>query len=159
MLEIGSDRPGTLLHELKQYHQVKEVVGINLHSPDKEIAPGIYHLKKNAEETGFQDDQFDLVLSLAALEHLYDLPTVLEESFRIVKRGGTFLTLFGPIWSSAWGHHLWVTVDDVVYNYKNTALLPYCHLMSTPDEVYDYLLTHYEYPKTHCEKIVKYAFH
>jgi len=159
VLEIGSDWNGELLFELKNFCNVKEAYGINLSSCDKKLSDGIYHLKRDAEKTGFDDNQFDFIFSLATFEHIHNLPGVLEESYRILKDKGVFFTLFGPIWSSAWGHHLWVTVDNKTYNYKNTLLPSFCHLISSENEVVDYLMKEYNYPGNHCEIIAKYVFH
>ncbi len=158
VLEIGSDWNGELLYTLKNVCNAKEVYGINLSSCNKKLSNGIYHLKRDAEETGFDDNQFDYIFSLATFEHINNLSGVLKEAWRILKDKGVLFTLFGPIWSSAWGHHLWITVDNKTYNYINTKLPSFCHLISNESEVIDYLKKEYNYPKNHCEMIAKYVF-
>ena len=157
VLEIGSDWNGTLLGELKGNLKVDKAYGINLKSRDSMISENVYHLKRDAGNTGFDDCQFDNILSLATFEHIEDLSSVLCESYRVLKKGGTLFTLFGPIWPSAWGHHLWVTVDNVTYNYHNTKLPPFCHLISNKDDIISFLEKEYGYPVHHCEVIAEYA--
>ena len=147
VLEIGSDWNGKLLFELKKICHVRQAYGINLNSCDNKLADGIYHLQRDAEKTGFDDNQFDFIFSLATFEHIHNLPAVLKECHRILKDKGVLFTLFGPIWSSAWGHHLWVTIDNKTYNYKNTMLPPFCHLIQSESEVFDYLMREYNFPE------------
>ena len=158
ILEIGSDWNGEFLQKMKKEYFVSEAYGINIKSPDKKISDGVFHLKKDAGDTGFEANTFDFIYSLAAFEHINNLSDVLEESYRILKNGGILYTVFGPIWSSAWGHHLWLTVDDKVYTYKNTFLPSFCHLLSNQDELIEYLVSNHTIPEKHCQKIAEFVF-
>lgn len=48
------------------------------------------HILANAESLPVKNDSFDLVLSLAAIDHLNDYKKFIAESYRVLKPGGTF---------------------------------------------------------------------
>ncbi|MGQ0603447.1 MAG: class I SAM-dependent methyltransferase [Anaerolineales bacterium] len=51
--------------------------------------------------------QFDLVLSLDAFEHIPDPLACLRKIHALLKPGGVLATLFGPLWYSPYGAHMW----------------------------------------------------
>lgn len=51
------------------------------------------------------DGSIDACVSEAVLEHCRDLPAVLTESRRLLRRGGAFFAAFGPLWYSPAGDH------------------------------------------------------
>jgi SAM-dependent methyltransferase len=53
------------------------------------------------------DTQFDLVLSLDAFEHIPDPLACLRKIYSLLKPGGVLATLFGPLWYSPYGAHMW----------------------------------------------------
>jgi SAM-dependent methyltransferase len=60
----------------------EDVVGIDLFSRDDDIRVMDMH------DMAFADDSFDVVYASHALEHAYDVPTVVSEMTRVAKAGG-----------------------------------------------------------------------
>jgi ubiquinone/menaquinone biosynthesis C-methylase UbiE len=52
-----------------------------------------------------KDQSIDLCASNAVFEHCQDLKSVLKESFRVLKPGGTLYAAYGPLWFCAGGDH------------------------------------------------------
>lgn len=48
------------------------------------------HILANAEALPVKNDSFDLVLSLASIDHLNDYKAFIKEAYRVLKQGGTF---------------------------------------------------------------------
>lgn len=71
--------------------------------------------------TNFADSSFDLVGSDAVLEHVKDLPAVLDEFYRVLKPGGVLYAAFGPLWYGYGGDH--VSGYDSPYSGYNHLLL------------------------------------
>jgi SAM-dependent methyltransferase len=80
VLCIGS-RNGIEL-DLFRSHGVGDVVGIDLFSQRRDILVMDMHALR------FPDDRFDAVYASHALEHAYDLDTVLGEIGRVTRQGG-----------------------------------------------------------------------
>jgi ubiquinone/menaquinone biosynthesis C-methylase UbiE len=57
------------------------------------------------ETLPFKDESFDVILSYDVFEHVQDLPKVLAECFRVLKRGGKLYALFPPYYGAR-SHHL-----------------------------------------------------
>jgi SAM-dependent methyltransferase len=75
----------------------------------------------------FASESFDAVFSSDTLEHVEDLDLAFNEIFRVIRRGGTFVTRFGPLFYSPNGYHLyWVT--QVPYAHLLFGLEPLLHL-------------------------------
>jgi SAM-dependent methyltransferase len=53
------------------------------------------------------DASFDAVFSTNTFEHVMDLDVAFSEIFRVLKPGGSFLTIFGPLFYSPFGYHLY----------------------------------------------------
>lgn len=85
---------------------------------------------------------FDAVFSIAAFEHIHKLPRALEEMHAALKPGGKLFSLFSPVWSAHDGHHLPEIMDREgrKYNFGNSPIPPWGHLLMRPTEMYDYLL-------------------
>ena len=102
------------------------------------------------------DGQFDVVFSVAAFEHVLQLPRVLRRICAALRPGGKFFSHFAPIWSARLGHHLWL--DDQRFNFTVPDILPdYCHLLMSPPELHDWCVGRYGEEKT-CQ-IVHQIFH
>ncbi|MEH1869825.1 MAG: methyltransferase domain-containing protein [Nostoc sp.] len=52
-----------------------------------------------------KDESIDLCASDAVFEHCQDLKSVVKESFRILKPGGSLYASYGPLWFCAGGDH------------------------------------------------------
>lgn len=63
----------------------------------------------------FEPGTFDLVFGLSVIEHIPQPERFLEEVHRVLRPGGLALFEGYPLWSSALGHHLWVTAGGGAY--------------------------------------------
>ncbi|MDB5445280.1 MAG: hypothetical protein JWQ97_597, partial [Phenylobacterium sp.] len=61
------------------------------------------------------EDYFDVVISIAAFEHIHRFPTMLDRVYKSLNFGGQLLSLFQPIWSCVNGHHI-VGISDAAGN-------------------------------------------
>lgn len=74
-----------------------------------------------ARLSSFPDNSYDLIGSDAVLEHVRDLPSVLDEFYRVLKPGGVLYASFGPLWYGYGGDH--VSGYDSPYSGYNHLLL------------------------------------
>src|SRR5262249_18168973 len=88
--------------------------------------------------TTFSDAKFDAVLLLSVLEHLHDIDAAFLELRRILKPRGHVALLFGPAWSSAYGHHLFADPNDPNLNFALWELPAHMHLLCDREEVRDW---------------------
>ena len=62
--------------------------------------------KSPLEDHSFiKDESIDLCASDAVFEHCQDLKSVVKESFRVLKPGGSLYASYGPLWFCAGGDH------------------------------------------------------
>ena len=57
-------------------------------------------------------EQWDIVFSIAAFEHVLKLPTVARLLPKVLKVGGSLFSIFAPIWSGPWGQHFTDSVPE-----------------------------------------------
>ncbi len=82
--------------------------------------------------------KYDLVFSIAAFEHIHKLPQALEKMYLALKPGGKLFSMFAPIWSSRYGHHLPTLTDKsgrTIDRDKNSLIPPWGHLIMRPPEL------------------------
>lgn len=86
-------------------------------------------------------NKFDVVLSIAAFEHIGKFPEAIEKMYRTLKRGGKLISIFAPLWSSHDGHHLPSVYDESgdEYSFSNNPLPPWGHLTMSRAEMYEHL--------------------
>jgi ubiquinone/menaquinone biosynthesis C-methylase UbiE len=144
VLDIGCDKSGELLLELVTNHNIKEGVGINPVAVEKQLAPNCRVEHGDSRKLDYPDNYFDIITSLAAFEHFDNLDVAFFELHRVLKKGGVLYTVFGPIWSGPWGHHLWINHEGQTYNYVNTPLPPYGHLLMTKSEMTEHCQSKFE---------------
>lgn len=103
---------------------------------------------------------FDVAFSIACFEHVSRLPKALSAIWRLLKPGGKLFAMFSPIWSAHDGHHLPVITDasgeTFVFN-KNCPIPPWGHLVCSPSELFEFLLTKTD--PTAAEEMVYYVYH
>lgn len=132
VLEVGCS--DGLVCDLFALLGVERVTGIDMmktvgcNFPNKKID---YHVR-NAEATGFPDQSFDLVYTIATLEHVCDPFKVLLEMLRVTKVGGYGYAQAGPLYHSPFGHHMFCYFQ----NY------PWIHLRKTKEEIKAYVNEH-----------------
>lgn len=145
ILEIGSDVDALVMQELLKYHAAS-LTGIN---PDTRLNQKKIRSKYTLEnldvrDMHFNDSVFDAVLSIATFEHIIDLEKALHEIYRVLKPGGIVYSIFGPIWSSCVGHHVYAVVDDEEARFWKPGKNPlpdFSHLYMSEEEMRSFLLT------------------
>lgn len=88
-------------------------------------------------------DNFDVVVSIAAFEHVLKFGGMLDRVYDALSPGGHLESLYMPIWPCPNGHHLWGIKDKagVEYNFGSYIIPPWGHLLMTPPQLRQYLLT------------------
>lgn len=61
----------------------------------------------------------DVVFGIAVMEHFFEIPRFLASAWRVLKPGGTLFVQGGPLWTSALGHHVWVSGKDRPYHFND----------------------------------------
>ena len=89
-------------------------------------------------------DRFDAIVSMDAFEHIHRFSTMLERAYAALRVGGRMLSIYSPIWSSHFGHHLWGVTDKAgkTYYIETSPIPKWGHLLMRPHEMYRYLLDH-----------------
>ncbi len=135
VLDLGADVLGGTVEALADRFNIKDAIGINpaVKAPIRGDRWEV--ISADGRRLPFPDEHFDLIVSVAAFEHFFDLGVTLKEAYRVLRKGGKLVTSFGPIWSGCWGHHLWVNDRGVAFTYQNTELPPWCHLLMPRHEL------------------------
>lgn len=140
LLEVGSDLDCRILNALAARPD-RRVCGLNMNPafPRGTVRHATAHpIRGSGSRMPFPSDTFDAILSVATLEHVADVKTFLEECHRVLRPGGLFFIQFGPIWSSARGHHIWVARDglEVQFSKPETNPVPdFAHLLLDEEEM------------------------
>lgn len=79
------------------------------------------------------DGSIDLCISDAVFEHCKDLPSVMRESFRLLRPGGVLYASYGPIWFSAGGDH---------FSGRGGLQHIFNHVLLEPEQYQAYFKTH-----------------
>lgn len=106
------------------------VVGVDAVPPRGPLFhhPRFSHHVMDAHALEFADGLFDVVFSIATMEHCRDPYTVLQEIRRVLKPGGHAYIQAGPLYHSPFGHHMFGYFDDY----------PWIHLRLSPEEILTY---------------------
>ena len=113
ILEIGCS--GGVLIEFLKRQGFTRLHGIDIDEKAIEICMrrGIKEVGvADAQETGFKDKQFDVLIASDVLEHIKDEDKALCEWHRILKPGGE-LIIFVPAFKFLWSNH-----DEVNHHYR-----------------------------------------
>lgn len=97
---------------------------------------GVKLLELNASSLPFKDESFDFVFSFDAFEHFADPESVLNEAYRVVKKGGYIYMNFGSPYMSPKGLHAYGSVT-----------VPYCEVLFNEEMLKEYIM------KNHLPKI------
>lgn len=153
VLEVGAVDPALLFQLQKE--GIDSGVGINNWYWDgsKEqavkVAENIVLSYGDIRSLPLVDESFDLVFTVAAFEHIHNLPTALTEMYRLLKPGGLVYSYFGPLWSSGVGHHLYFEMHGVWYIFPNkestsSMLQDYEHLILDREQMQSKLNTQWD---------------
>lgn len=109
------------------------VVGIDVidNIGSKYKSPKISYHNMDATKMNFDDNYFDIVLTIATLEHVKDPVKAISEIIRVLKPGGFCYIQSAPLYYSAYGHHMFGFFDD----------LPWIHLRKSKEEIVNYCKT------------------
>jgi SAM-dependent methyltransferase len=161
VLEIGGVPEQIGISENLIYNGAQKVIQINNRQSknrNKRVAPKIEYVKMDARKTFFSDSTFDIIFGAAVLEHMLDLKQFLIEMYRIMKTDGILVLHGGPLWGSAWGHHLWVDCGTIKYRFNDINPLPnWSHLYMDDKKMAGYL-SNIGIPKDHVNKIVHWCY-
>lgn len=145
VLELGSDLGLEVLDQIAALG-VRTAVGVNSSETfwreqagtELRGAHGACLRKGDACALAFADESFDAVFSVAAFEHIRDVPAALREIHRVLRPGGRCYSFFGPIWSGCRGHHVNAKADGVEIRHADplkNALPDFSHLLLSPEEM------------------------
>lgn len=112
------------------------------------------------------DGRYDVIFSIAAFEHILDLPRALERMHAVLRPGGKLFTMFSPVWSAHDGHHLPVvrSEDGREFSVDESPIPPWGHLLYEPPELFRHLseqvdprtaaeIIHYVYQSSHINRL------
>jgi SAM-dependent methyltransferase len=143
VLEVGSDLELEVASALA-FRRAVEVVATNLDPGFPRRGSGSpgqgspWPIRTDGRCLPFADASFDAVLSLATLEHVIGVEGFLAEVARVLRPDGLFYLQFGPIWSSAIGHHVFAIVGTKEARFWKPGRNPipsYAHLLMTAEEL------------------------
>jgi len=112
-----------------------------------------------AEDVEIEAGCIDIVLSTCVVEHILNIPSVLDKIAELLKPGGRSLIHGGPVWTGPKGHHLWTVAEDGTRYFFNGSgdeqpINAWEHLLFSPDEFQERLVKRYV-PSEHAKKIVE----
>lgn len=148
VLEVGGHLPERFVFEALK---ARSWTGIDLETDKKMIYEGKAYVPAAGEYDvcGCRIEDFperyygayDLIFSIACFEHIIDLPQAIVAMRNLLKPGGKLFTQFSPIWSAHDGHHLPTITDKngKSYNFGNSPIPPWGHLLMRPFEMHEYL--------------------
>jgi 2-polyprenyl-3-methyl-5-hydroxy-6-metoxy-1,4-benzoquinol methylase len=141
VLDVGARAFETWDYFLEKYD--REIVGIDVGRE------GLDHCKEHGKhgmsevdahrmDEHFAAEQFDLIIALHSLEHMYDLPLVLNNCNKLLKPGG-YLFFALPIPSFNWKRGHWYDVPN------NSVMLKMCADAKFTNVLYEELISDYKY--------------
>jgi len=140
ILEVGSDEGGNVLVALEA-RGVRFALGIDIWKRKdwfRVLSKKLVQAHGDVLSLPYRDDSFDVLLNIATFEHIHNLDMTMREMHRLLKPKGIMYAQFGPIWSSAVGHHIWCHLDDQIFRFDDPALNPlddFDHLLYTRKEL------------------------
>ncbi len=153
VLEIGADN-AVLLSELAKKGMHSGLGINNWYWNDKnpktvKVTDNIILSYGDINSLPLEDNSFDIIFTVAAFEHIHGLDLALAEMHRLLKPGGIIFSLYGPLWSSGIGHHLWFERDGKWYKFsEEESTLPilknYEHLLLDKEEMREKLSNNWD---------------
>jgi SAM-dependent methyltransferase len=93
--------------------------------------PNTFYHRASIECCGLPADQFDLVFSVATMEHVHDIRAGFREMMRVARTGGVIYSIASPLWNSPYGHHM-----------RCFGGHPWVHLVFNRDDIIEYARLH-----------------
>ena len=133
ILDIGCGN-GETVQLIASYYQPRMVIGIDPFLHEQKNGDNWSILNGDAENLPFDDNMFDVIISMAAFEHINDIKKALFEVKRVLKPFGIFYCIFGHIWTSVNGYHDDGTARQIMM------VPPWGHLYMNEQEMADHFL-------------------
>jgi SAM-dependent methyltransferase len=92
----------------------------------------VSYFQESAESMKRPDNYYDLVFSVATMEHIPNIEAAYSEICRVTKPGGLIYCVAAPLWNSYEGHHQFGLFADY----------PWIHLRLSKDDILLYLQKH-----------------
>lgn len=89
VLDLGCGYKGALLKKLSP--KIEEGLGIDISVTNKKICSNITLISEKKGNTNIPSNHFDLVVSLAVIEHLENPLRILKTAYKSLKKNGTLL--------------------------------------------------------------------
>jgi SAM-dependent methyltransferase len=148
------------IHSHVAVHQPASVISLTLWDNHIDARTSDFQLVIGdiTKKTIFNDDHFDLIVTVSLLEHVNPLRDALLEMRRITKPNGIIANMFGPMWSCAYGHHLY-TIDaaDPLLNFSLWNMPAYMHLLWSKAEIGKFYASH-GYSDEQIETVLHFMF-
>lgn len=135
----------------------KKVYFLNPDYSYTEIDNGKVILINEFELCRLEDKSIDLILGIEILEHINDLERFFFEIKRISKSTGDIELQGNPMWTSPFGHHLWIENKYIFYE-KSNPFEPWEHLIYANKEEMRGALIKKGLPVEDCDEIVDWIY-
>lgn len=142
VLEVGGRLPKEFVFDYlnpRSWTSVDPVFPVGEQSSDENYRQHLLAVEDLSEK---HHNQYDLIFSIAAFEHISKFPLALDKMFNCLRPSGKLFAIFAPIWSSYKGHHIPEIIDKQgnLFNFNNSPIPVWGHLLMKPPEMYKYLL-------------------
>jgi len=77
----------------------------------QKVPKGLFFLSDGSNHLSFKDEEFDLITCLGVLEHVLEPMKMLEECYRVLKKGGMAIFLV----PNSWNPYFWVGGTEQIY--------------------------------------------
>lgn len=137
VLEVGGMIPESITKSLKvkSWTCIDKWSGVDTQSKNYKI------LNADITTIDLSDKTYDLIFSTNSFEHINNLPAGLKNMCNLLKSGGHLSALFGPIWSSTKGNHIYHNDEKGnLYTFNDNIIPPWSHLLYSEQEMKDYLI-------------------
>jgi len=141
IIEIGVAQPPDLICDLSLELGSTSNCGININVNNQYCYAGVQIEYGDARHLQYENNSFNILVSLNVFEHIQDFAKALSEFYRILEPGGIVISQFAPVWSSPFGHHLWLDYDNRLFTYENINIDPFLHLLKPKGEIISQLLS------------------
>ncbi len=91
------------------------------------MTSGVKYYRGSIEGCVLESASFDLVFSIATMEHVHNIQAGFREMARLTKPGGLIYSMAAPLWHSRTGHHL-----------DRLSFMPWIHLRLTSQDILAY---------------------
>lgn len=138
ILEIGGVTP----YSETSIYNVKSWTCIALNAMQEVNIDKYAVIKANIETYKFKEAFYDTCITTNCFEHVSDVKKGLLNIYKAMKPGGFISILYGPIWSSHFGHHLYIADLETkkYYTFNDGIIPPWGHLLYEEKDLKSYLI-------------------